>query len=68
MEATDQKKTSYTQDAMTTIDSLEAFEKQYTRIPVEAIIKQDVLRLGVHFDEKSGKGRLQNQGLFYLHL
>jgi len=64
MEATDQKKTSYTQDPMTTIDSLEAFEKQYTRIPVEAIIKQDVLRLGVHFDEKS----LQNEGLFHIYI
>ncbi len=52
MEATESQKT-YTQDPMTTLDTLEGFERQYTQIPIEAIIKQDVLRLGVHFDEKS---------------
>ncbi len=34
----------------TTIDDLEGFEQAYRSIPFEAILKQDILRLGLNFD------------------
>lgn len=40
----------------TTLDELEAFERRYRSIPVEAIIKQDVLRLGLNFDSAALRG------------
>ncbi len=40
----------------TTLDDLESFERQYRSIPFEAILKQDILRLGLNFDEDSLAG------------
>ncbi len=40
----------------TTLDELEAFERRYRSIPVEAIIKQDALRLGLNFDSAALRG------------
>ncbi|MCS7205916.1 MAG: radical SAM protein [Leptospiraceae bacterium] len=41
----------------TDLEVLEKFIEQYKEIPIEAIIKQDILRLGLNFDS----GALQNQ-------
>lgn len=38
---------------ITTIPHLESLEKQYREIPFEAIIKMDILRLGIHFTPES---------------
>jgi len=40
----------------TSLDDLEAFERRYTQIPFEAILKQDVLRLGLRFDGDALEG------------
>lgn len=44
-------------DSTTTIEILEYFINFYKEIPIEAIIKQDILRLGLNFD----KNALKNQ-------
>ncbi len=40
----------------TTIQYLEELEKRYRTIPMEAIVKQDILRLGLNFDESALEG------------
>ena len=38
------------------VEQLEAMERKYREIPLEAIVKQDILRLGIHFDAKAVEG------------
>lgn len=40
----------------TTLGDLEGFEQTYRSIPFEAILKQDILRLGIHFDAATLSG------------
>ena len=40
----------------TTIADLQSFERRYTNLPFEAILKQDILRLGLSFDGKALSG------------
>ncbi len=42
-----------TKNTRTTIEDIEAFKQSYSDLPCEAIIKQDILRLGLDFDPKS---------------
>jgi hypothetical protein len=44
-------------EQITTIDLLEKFIEIYKEIPIEAIIKQDILRLGLKFDVKAIQNR-----------
>ncbi|MCB1174308.1 MAG: radical SAM protein, partial [Leptospiraceae bacterium] len=37
----------------TSLDELEALERRFRQIPFEAILKQDILRLGIDFDQGS---------------
>ena len=34
-------------------ESLARFRQKYTNLPFEAILKQDILRLGIHFEPQS---------------
>lgn len=40
----------------TTLDDLEGMERSYRSIPFEAILKQDILRLGLNFDAETLSG------------
>lgn len=44
------------QTQTTTIEDLQQFERKYTNLPFEAILKQDILRLGLNFDGKALAG------------
>ena len=44
------------QRQISTIALLEQMEKQYKNIPMEAILKQDVLRIGINFSPESLTG------------
>lgn len=44
------------QRQISTIELLERMEKQYKNIPMEAILKQDVLRIGINFSPESLTG------------
>ncbi|HMX32661.1 MAG TPA: radical SAM protein [Leptospiraceae bacterium] len=44
------------QRQISTIELLEKMERQYKNIPMEAILKQDVLRLGINFSPESLTG------------
>ncbi len=50
------RQTLFADSAATTLPQLEAAERHYRSIPFEAILKQDLLRLGVGFDSGSLEG------------
>lgn len=55
-----------TRTLRTRIDDLERFERKYLSIPMEAIVKQDVLRLGLSFDEASLAGDNYKQKDYFI--
>lgn len=52
------------QPLATTIEDLQKYENEYRSIPFEAILKQDLLRLGISFDESSLTGDFKTKDYF----
>lgn len=48
----------------TTIDQLQSYEANFRKIPFEATLKQDLLRLGIAFDESSLTGDFKTKDYF----